>query len=123
MSFLHEAGAERFAMIQVDSGAMPPRFYMGRWDVVHLDNRQDGQAKSPAEVAARWCAHPPDYLLFQGQEHLAEAVQAYKADLPGIRYVTTIQSSRIDRWLERLNPINSSERIMIYAVEDALPCP
>lgn len=123
MSFLYEAGAEHFAMIQVDSGAMPPRFYMGRWDVHHIDNRRDGRAEAPAEVTARWCAHPPEFLLFQGGEHLAEAVQAYKADLPGIRYVTTIQSSRIDRWLERLNPINSSERIMIYAVEDALPCP
>ena len=123
MSFLHEAGAEHFGMIQVDSGAMPPRFYMGKWKVYHIDDRRGGRGESPASVTARWCSHPPEYLLFQGGEHLAEAVQEYKASLPGIRYVTTIQSSRIDRWLERLNPINSSERIMIYAVEDALPCP
>ena len=39
MSFLHEAGAEHFGMIQVDSGAMPPRFYMGKWKVYHIDDR------------------------------------------------------------------------------------
>ena len=123
MSFLHDAGAEHFAIIQVDSGSMPPRFYSGGWHVHHIDDRRDGRGGPPAATAARWCAHPPEYLLFQGREHLAEAVQDYKADLPGIRYVTTIQSSRIDRWLERLNPLNASERIMVYAVDDALPCP
>lgn len=123
MTYLYEADAGNFAMIQVDSGAMPPQFYSGAWNVVHIDDRRDGRGRPPAEVAAKWCSAPPEYLLFQGREHLAEAVQAYKADLPGLRYKTTIQSSRIDRWLERLNPLNSSERIMIYAVEDALPCP
>lgn len=123
MSFLWESGAQHFAIIYVDSGAMPPRFYSGTWDVYHIDNRMNGQGKPPAEIASTWCAHPPEYLLFQGGEHLAESIQEYKDGLPGIQYVKTIKSSRIDQWLERLNPINSSERIMIYAVEDALPCP
>ena len=98
---------------------MPPRFYSGGG--TSITSTTAGMERRAANRRPR--AHPPEYLLFQGREHLAEAVQNYKADLPGIRYVTTIQSSRIDRWLERLNPLNSSERIMIYAVEDALPCP
>ena len=76
-----------------------------------------------ADVVPEWCAIQPEYILFQGRAHLAESVQEYKTTLPGLRYLTTIQSSRIDRWLERINPINSSERIMIYAVDDALGCP
>lgn len=123
MSFLYEQGTEDFALIEVDSGAMPPRFYSGAWGVLHIDNRRDGAGRPPREVAKTWCAHPPEYILFQGDAHLAEAIQDYKTDLPGLRYVTTIQSGRIDQWLSRLNPINSSERIMIYAVDDALPCP
>jgi hypothetical protein len=123
MGFLYESGATNFALIQVDSGAMPPQFYSGRWTSYHIDNRRDGKANPPAKVAAKWCVNPPEYILFQGHQHLGEAIQAYKADLPGLRYVTTIQSGRIDQWLSRLNPINSSERIMVYAVEDALPCP
>ena len=123
MSFLYEMEATNFALIQVDSGAMPPQFYSGQWGAYHIDNRRDGQGEPPLEVASKWCRNPPQYFLFQGHQHLGEAVQAYKAELPGMRYVTTIQSGRIDQWLSRLNPINSSERIMIYAVEDALPCP
>lgn len=123
MSFLHDEGAKHFAMIQVDSGTMPPRFYSGGWNMFHIDDRRDGRGQAPRQVAAKWCAHPPEFLLFQGRNHLAEAIQEYKADLPGIRYVTTIKSSRIDRWLNQLNPINSAETIMIYAVDDALPCP
>ena len=76
-----------------------------------------------AEVVSGWCAIQPEYILFQGRAHLAESVQEYKTTLPGLRYLTTIQASRIDRWLERINPINSSERIMIYAVDDTLGCP
>ena len=123
MDFLWTQKAQAFAMVQVDSGAMPPQFYSGTWRSYPVDDRRDGQGHPPRDVAATWCAHSPEFILFQGRSHLAEAVQAYKADLPGLRYVTTIQSSRIDRWLERLNPINSSERIAIYAVDDALPCP
>lgn len=123
MAFLHDNQAQTFAMIQVDSGAMPPRFYSGGWNFYHIEDRRDGRGRPESDVVQSWCAHPPEYVLFQGREHLAEAVQAYKVQLPGLRYVTTVQSSRIDRWLERLNPINSSERVMIYAVEDALPCP
>lgn len=123
MSFLHDNNAHHFAMIQVDSGAMPPQFYSGTWGTYHTDNRRDGKGEDPLKVAAKWCAHPPEFLLFQGHQHLGEAVQTYKTAMPDIRYVTTIQAGRIDRWLSQLNPINSSERIMIYAVEDALPCP
>ena len=76
-----------------------------------------------ADVVSEWCAIQPEYILFQGRAHLAESVQEYKTTLPGLQYLTTIQSSPIDRWLERINPINSSERIMIYALDDALDCP
>ena len=123
MDFLWQQGAQSFAMVQVDSGAMPPQFYSGTWTSYPVDNRQDGAGRPVADVVSGWCAIQPEYILFQGRAHLAESVQDYKTTLPGLRYLTTIQSSRIDRWLERINPINSSERIMIYAVDDALNCP
>lgn len=122
MAFLHAQGTEHFAMVQVDSGAMPPRFYSGTWRDYHIDDRRM-QRQDPLAVTERWCAHPPEFILFQGDRHLGEAVAEYKSALPGLRYVTTIKPSRIDRWLHALNPINSVERIMIYATEDALPCP
>lgn len=122
MTFLYEQGAEDYAMVQVDSGAMPPQFYSGSWRYPHVDNRREAR-EDPIAVTARWCAHPPQYILFQGDQHLGEAVAEYKAALPGLRYITTIKPSRIDRWIHELNPINSVERIMVYATDDALPCP
>ena len=122
MEFLYAQGAENFAMVQVDSGAMPPQFYSGKWNSYHIDNRRE-QLRPPLQVAKTWCASPPGFILFQGDRHLGEAVSQYKAAMPGLRYVTTIAPSRTDRWLHELNPINSVERIMIYATGDALPCP
>ena len=122
MTFLYDQGSPVFAMVQVDSGAMPPLFYAGSWARYHIDNRRELQ-ENPATVASRWCGHPPAFILFQGDRHLAEAVAEYKSALPKLRYVTTIKPSRIDRWLHELNPINSVERIMVYATDDALSCP
>ncbi len=122
MDFLYQNGAKDYAMVQVDSGAMPPQFYSGIWKYPHIDNRRDVR-ENPAAVASRWCANPPEYILFQGGRRLGEAVGEYKTAMPGLRYVTTIKPSRIDRWLHELNPINSVERIMVYATEEALPCP
>ena len=122
MAFLRGQGTTQFAMVQVDSGAMPPRFYSGTWKDYHIDDRRT-QREDPFAVTERWCAHPPEFILFQGDRHLGEAVADYKTALPGLRYVTTIKPGRIDRWLHELNPINSVERIMIYATDDALPCP
>ena len=122
MEFLYGQKVETFAVVQVDSGSMPPQFYSGTWKSYHIDNRRD-QQRPPLQVAASWCASPPQFILFQGDRHLGEAVGQYKAAMPGLRYVTTIAPSRTDRWIHALNPINSVERIMIYATEDALPCP
>ena len=122
MEFLYGQKVETFAVVQVDSGSMPPQFYSGTWKSYHIDNRRD-QQRPPLQVAASWCASPPQFILFQGDRHLGEAVGQYKAAMPGLRYVTTIAPSRTDRWIHALNPINSVERVMIYATEDALPCP
>ena len=122
MDFLYEQRASDFAMIQVDSGAMPPQFYSGSWNSYHIDNRRETR-RDPIAVAKSWCSHPPQFLLFQGDRHLGEAVAEYKAAMPDLRYVTTIKPSRIDRWLHEINPINSVERIMVYSTEGALPCP
>ena len=55
MAFLHDAGAQTFAMIQVDSGAMPPRFYSGGWNVHHIDDRRDGRGRPESDVARLVC--------------------------------------------------------------------
>jgi hypothetical protein len=122
MEFLHAQGAQTFAMVQVDSGSMPPQFYSGSWNSYHIDNRRE-QQRPPLKVAKSWCASPPSFILFQGDRHLGEAVGQYKAAMPGLRYVTTIAPSRTDRLIHTLNPLNSVERIMIYSTEEALPCP
>lgn len=122
MEFLFDQGASQFALVEVDSGAMPPQFYSGSWKKYHIDNRREKQ-DDPVETVRRWCDAPPEFILFQGDQHLGEAVSAYKSAMPGLRYVTTIKPSRIDRWLHELNPVNSVERIMIYSTQGALPCP
>lgn len=122
MEFLRDQHVRHFAMVQVDSGSMPPLFYSGTWEDYHIDDRRTVR-RDPARLIKGWCQTPPEFILFQGDRHLGEAVSDYKSAFPRLRYVTTFNPSRIDRWLGQLNPLNSSERIMVYAVDDALPCP
>ena len=118
MTYLYEAGAGNFAMIRGTVAPCRPSSTAapGTWSTLTIAVVE----RPPAEVAAG-CPRRPNTCSSKAVSTWSKPC-SYKADLPGLRYKTTIQSSRIDRWLERLNPLNSSERI-IYAVEDALPCP
>jgi hypothetical protein len=124
MDLLHERGDLRnFAIVQVDGGTLPPRFYAGKWVPYYtFDNQSDpaGERNTLCKLAPE---RPfPNYLLFYGDAHLGEAVQAFKAEWPGLRFVANVAPGRFDRFLAWLNPINRAERVVVYAVDEAACC-
>jgi hypothetical protein len=124
MSALYELGdLENFAVVQVDGGTLPPRFYSGKWAPYYTFQpgaNADGERRTLCKLAPK---RPfPNYLLFYGDAHLGEAVQEFKATWPGMQFVAQVAPGRFDRLLAWLNPINRVERVMIYRVDEAECC-
>lgn len=75
-------------------------------------------------VMCRNSARPfPNYLLFYGNEHIAERIEEYKLVFPSMSYVGQAPPGRWDRVLAFLNPINRAERVMIYRIDPSTECP
>lgn len=124
MNVLYERGDLRnFAVVEVDGGTMAPRFYAGAWVPYYQfpeGSDPEGERRTLCKLAPE---RPfPNYLLFYGDAHLGEAVQAYKAAFPGMTFVANVAPGRFDRLLAWLNPINRAERVVVYAVAEQDCC-
>lgn len=124
MNVLYERGdLKNFAVVEVDGGTMAPRFYAGAWVPFYHFNPESDPAGERRTLCKLADERPfPNYLLFYGDAHLGEAVQAYKEAFPGMKFVANVAPGRFDRLLAWLNPINRAERVVVYAVSEAECC-
>ncbi len=124
MDLLYQRGDLRnFAIVQVDGGTLPPRFYAGQWVPYYTFDHESDPAGERNTLCKLAPERPfPNYLLFYGNTHLGEAVQAFKAEWPNLRFVANVAPGRFDRLLAWLNPINRAERVVIYSVEEDACC-
>lgn len=112
-----------FVAVEVDSASMPPRFYSGQWSPYYAHSMEANPANEK-RVMCRNSARPfPNYLLFYGNEHIAERVEEYKLVFPSMSYIGQAPPGRWDRVLAFLNPINRAERVMIYRIDPRTECP
>ena len=122
MDLLHDFGnVENFLAVQVDSGALPPQFYWGKWTRYWTT---DGST-DPAEDKATMCASErpfPDAILFYGDRHLGAAVERYKALYPSMSYAGQAPPGKLDLLMNFLNPVNSVERVLVYRVDAGVEC-
>lgn len=124
MNVLYERGNLRnFAVVEVDGGTMAPRFYAGAW-VPYYHFKPDSDPKGERRTLCKLAPERPfpNYLLFYGDAHLGEAVQAYKEAFPEMKFVANVAPGRFDRLLAWLNPINRAERVIVYSVEEETCC-
>jgi hypothetical protein len=131
MDYMYAQGAENFLVVQVDAAPMMPRFYAGTWAEYYWSDRRT-PAENPhatdiivqrnmicrGEEGRPW----PAYFLFVGDAGLAHEINGYKQMYPGLKYETTIRPEWYDRWINRINPINGVERIIIYSADREKIC-
>jgi hypothetical protein len=132
MNYMYAKGAENFLVVQVDAAPMMPRFYAGTWAEYYWSDRRM-PAENPhatdievqrnvicrGEEGRPW----PAYFLFVGDAGLAHEINGYKQMYPGLKFETTIRPEWYDRWINRINPINGVERIIIYSADREKICP
>ncbi len=103
------------AIIQENTtdGYLPvlPFFYAKRWDlkVKEIRNYSDYDA---AQEALRY---KTIWLYFQGNENIEERIEMAKFHFPNMSLVGEFHGSLLDRIIQRINPVNRNETIVVYA--------
>jgi len=107
-----------------EGGALLPRHYAGMWvkyyplnsesDLVHII---DVLPRNEAAHANRLEKQPiPNYILFLDDTRIEDRVARMQEFFPGLEYRTTIDPSWFDIMLNKMNPLNSVERVHIYQI-------
>ena len=64
----------------------------------------------------------PNYILFFGDTHLGESIEAYQKVYPSMAYVQQTPPGKWDQFISWLNPVNTVERVLIYKVDPTSEC-
>jgi hypothetical protein len=112
MYFFYNKELDNQRILQESTGdagvSMLPKFYAGDWELSAVAREQKDQ---PLNVYENYTYA---YILFCGEEHLAERTAAYKELYPEMTRVKICEPSFVDAFLRWLNPRNSNEYIEIW---------
>lgn len=89
-----------------------PLFYAQRWDLPVHQIKEDAaydEFKSLIESNDTW-------FYFQGEENLEERIELAKKHFPNLRQIGTFKASFLDRIIQKINPVNRNESIVVYEV-------
>jgi hypothetical protein len=90
-----------------------PMYYLGQW----VRYEEITNQRSAATVASRYDQpgkDRPDFIIFEGENHIQKRIDDVQSLFPGYEYETTISPGMIDRILFWLNPINENQNAYIY---------
>jgi hypothetical protein len=123
MTALYNRGdLTNFLIVHTDKPAMPPQFYSGSWEKYWSSDLKTNEVNHRQVMCNSPSRSFPNYIVFSGSQHLGEGVERYKASYSSMKYIEQVPPGRWDRLLSWLNPINSAERMMIYAIDPLAEC-
>jgi hypothetical protein len=98
-----------------DSPELFPCFYLGQWPHIYEELREnENTAHLITRVSELALDKQPRFILFTGDQNLADRVIAARKSFPYLVYETTIETGMIDKVMHWLNPINANRRVYIY---------
>lgn len=123
MSLLYDQGdLENFLVVHTDGGAMPPQFYSGSWEHYWTSDLNTDEVNHRQVMCHSSRYTFPNYIVFSGQQHLGEGIERYKLAYPSMEFIGQVPPSKWDQLLANLNPINTTERWMIYRISTDQAC-
>ena len=123
MTAMYDRGdLSNFLIVHTDKPAMPPQFYSGSWENYWSSDLSTDELNHRMVMCNSPTRLFPNYIVFSGSQHLGEGVERYKATYPSMQYIQQVPPGKWDRLLAWLNPINSAERMMIYAIDPSEEC-
>ena len=123
MNFLREQGdVESFLYVETDGNAFAPRFYLDKWVSYTVANEGTIVKDQRVKHCNDESIIKPNYLVFVGDSHLGEYVNAFKSSYKSMEYMGQFGPSRADRFLNYLNPRIAIKRSMIYKIDPTLEC-
>ncbi|MCB0762526.1 MAG: glycosyltransferase family 39 protein [Flavobacteriales bacterium] len=102
-----------------DHVSIPPRYYLDQWN----NNFNQPNSIDPIKVYKRQernlPGYPPaNYILFIENEDMHRRVYQANELYSGITFEKHCEPGFLDRWLHLLNPINPSEDVYIYRINN-----
>ncbi len=123
MTALYNRGdLTNFLIVHTDKPAMPPQFYSGSWEKYWSSDLSTDEVNHRKVMCNSPTRAFPNYIVFSGSQHLGEGVERYKSTYSSLKYIEQVAPGKWDRLLSWLNPINSAERMMIYAIDPEVEC-
>jgi hypothetical protein len=117
MYHLYEQGdLNNFLVVHAGSGAMPPQFYSGSWMMYYVVYEGTDLELQKAKILKSSTQAIPNYILFYGDKEIPKYVETLKQAYPNMELDTIVDSGKMDRLLNWLNPVNSIEEVHIYKV-------
>ncbi len=116
--FRERGGVEYFALetTQMWGSVLMPRFYHGVWNNYYTIT-QENSAKHLFDELKAQHKPMPTHIIFAEPKDLTIRMNLVKAEVKGLVYEKTLESSYLDRLMVWLNPVNVNQTYYIYRIE------
>ena len=116
--FREKGGVEYFALetTHMWGSVLMPRFYHGVWNNYYTIT-QEFSAKQMFDTIRAQKRPLPTHIIFAEPKELKMRMNRVKAEVKGLVYEKTVESSYLDRLMVWLNPVNVNQTYYIYSIE------
>lgn len=116
--FREKGGVEYFALetTHMWGSVLMPRFYHGVWNNYYTIT-QEFSAKQMFDTIRAQKRPLPTHIIFAEPKELKMRMNRVKAEVKGLVYEKTVESSYLDRLMVWLNPVNVNQTYYIYRIE------
>lgn len=99
--------------------AMPPRFYLGQWDMgIFLFGPSRAELDLREHLAKDHVDGRDHHVLFIGEDKLEERIARFESSYGPVEVLGRAEPGLIDRIVHWLNPVNRNEVIVIARISD-----
>ena len=119
MNYFRERGGVEYFVLETThmwGSVLMPRFYHGVWNNYYTIT-QENSAKQLFDTLRAQHKPLPTHIIFAEPKELPIRMKRVKAQVKGLVYEKTVESSYLDRLMVWLNPVNVNQTYYIYRIE------
>lgn len=118
MVYLHQykGNVKSFIVDGIPEGScsVMPRTYLGE------DSKQYNIISDTTNIMTQDYKYQPSFVLFVSEQNLEQRKQSIQRRYPHLEYETTIEPSRLDKLMQKINHHNRNFNIIIYRNDDVV---
>lgn len=118
MNYFRERGGVEYFVLETThmwGSVLMPRFYHGVWNNYYMIT-QENNAKQLFDTIRSQNKQLPTHIIFAEPKELPIRMKRVRAQVKGLVYEKTVESSYLDRLMVWLNPVNVNQTYYIYRI-------